>query len=183
MPGDVNQRRYDAIMRKIAARGRFGSEPQTRAQASPHERALDMLNAYDSFARLSQASYPKVLCHGPKALQAKVWAAVVIWYRPKGYHGYQKLKLIGLWAHHCQDELCLSLGIRQLSYRAPIFDAGVYRVAIENGFRLYYEDDGHPPGAADQILYQAPFNSKERLAHRRTLTDILSEWRRNATSA
>ena len=41
----------------------------------------------------------------------------------------------------------LSIGIRKLHYRAPIFDAGVYRVAIQNGFQLYYEDDGASAGS------------------------------------
>ena len=180
MSGDENQRRYDEIMRKIASRGAIGGLAREPRMLSPQERALDMLNAYDSFARLTQDTYPNILCHGPKALRGKAWSAVVVWYRPKAYHGYQKLALFGLWAHHAEKELLLSIGIRELSYRAPIFDAGVYRVAIENGFQIYYEDDGRPPGAADQVLYQAPFEIKERLAQRRTLSDIVKEWRRKA---
>lgn len=183
MSGDENQRRYDEIMRKIAGRGAFGGAAPAQGTLSSHERALDMLNAYDSFARLTQDTYPNILCHGPKALRGKAWSAVVVWYRPKGYHSYQKLDLLGVWAHHAEKELLLSIGIRELKYRAPIFDAGVYRVAIENGFQLYYEDNGRPPGAGDQLLHQATFDIKERLAQRRTLSDIVKEWRRNAGSA
>ncbi len=183
MSSGENQQRYDEIMRKIAGRRPFGDKARAERTVTLHDRALDMVNAYDSFARLTQDTYPNILCHGPKALHGKAWAGVVIWYRQKGYHGYQKLKLFGVWAHHAEKELLLSVGIRKLSYRAPIFDAGVYRVAIENGFHLYYDDDGHPPGGEDQLLYQSSFDMKERLAHRQALSDILMEWRRIAGSA
>lgn len=183
MSSDENQQRYDEIMRKIAGRRPFGEKARAARPVSPQGRALDMVNAYDSFARLTQETYPHILCHGPKALHGKAWAGVVVWYRQKGYHGYQELELFGVWAQHAEKELLLSVGIRKLSYRAPIFDAGVYRVAIENGFQLYYEDDGHPPGGEDQLLYQSPFDTEERLAHRQALSDILTDWRRNAGSA
>ena len=70
----------------------------------------------------------------------------------------------------------LSIGIRKLQYRAPIFDAGVYRVAIQNGFQLYYEDDAHPPEAGDSPLYHEPFKIEKRLTHRRALCEILDNW-------
>ncbi len=183
MSSGENQRRYDEIMRKIAGRKPFGERARAEQSATPHGRALDMVNAYDSFARLTQDTYPTILCHGPKALHGKAWSSLVVWYRQKGYHGYQKLELFGVWAHYADEELLLSVGIRKLRYRAPIFDAGVYRVAIENGFHLYYDDDGHPPGGEDQLLYQATFDTRERLAHRQALADILAEWRRKAGTA
>ncbi|MCY4017920.1 MAG: hypothetical protein OXG39_00785 [Chloroflexi bacterium] len=183
MSSGENQQRYDEIMRKIAGRRPFGDKTSAERRVSPHDRALDMVNAYDSFARLTQETYPNILCHGPKALHGKAWSGVVVWYHLKGYHGYQRLELFGVWAQHADKGLLLSVGIRKLSYRAPIFDAGVYRVAIENGFQLYYEDDGHPPGGEDQLLYQSTFDMKERLAHRQALSDILMEWRRKAGTA
>ena len=183
MSSGENQQRYDEIMRKIAGRRPFGEKARAEPRVTPHGRALDMVNAYDSLARLTQDRYAKILCHGPKALHGKAWAGVVVWYRQKGYHGYLKLSLFGVWAHHADDELLLSVGIRKLSYRAPIFDAGVYRVAIEKGFQLYYEDDGQPPGAEDELLYQSSFDAKKRLAHRQALADILMKWRRRAGAA
>lgn len=185
MSGDDKQRRYEEIMRKIAGRQPFNARTaRTRADQNqnPPDRALDLLNAYDSFSGLTQVTYPRILCHGPKALRAKAWSAVVVWHRPKGYHGYQKLTLFGVWAHTIEETLYVSIGQRELAYRAPIFDAGVYRVAIENGFRLYYEDAGGPPGAGDQVLYQAPFDKKERLAQRRTLSDMLATWQSQASA-
>lgn len=182
MSSDENQRRYDEIMRKIAGRKPLGRRTPAQESVKPHGRALDMVNAYDSFARLTQGAYANILCHGPKALHGNAWSGVLVWYRQKGYHGYRKLELLGVWAHHAEKRLLLSVGIRTLSYRAPIYDAGVYRVAIENGFHLYYDDDGGPPGADDQLLYQSAFDAKERLAHRKALTEILLEWRRKAGS-
>lgn len=73
--------------------------------------------------------------------------------------------------------MLLSIGIRQLSYRAPVYDPGVYRVAIQNNFRIYYDDDGHPPGEEDRLLFRARLNIKERLTHRQTLVEILQKWR------
>ena len=75
----------------------------------------------------------------------------------------------------------LSIGIRKLQYRAPIFDAGVYRVAIQNGFQLYYEDDGHPPEAGDSPLYHEPFKiEKAPDSSSRALRNPrqLAEWHR-----
>ena len=180
MPSDDSQRRYETIMRKIAGRRPFGGKTRDDKPGTLHDRILDMVNAFDSVATLTQDTYPDILCHGPKALNGSAWSAVVIWYHPKGYHGYQELSLLGAWAHHDANELLLSVGIRKLPYRAPIYDAGVYRVAIENGFQLYYEDDGHPPGDGDHLWYQSPFDTKKRLSHRQALSEILVEWRQKA---
>lgn len=182
MSSDDNQQRYDEIMRQIAGRRPFGRRAPAEESVTPHGRALDAVNAYDSFARLTQVQYAKILCHGPKALQGKAWAGVVVWYHQKGYHGYQELDLFGVWAHYAEQELLLTIGIRRLRYRAPIFDAGVYRVAIENGFQLYYEDDGHPPGAEDKIWYRSAFDSKARLVQRQALSENLMQWRRRVGS-
>lgn len=180
MSSEEDQQRYQDIMRKIAGRRPFGGKARDEKPATLHDRVLDMVNAYDSFARLTQYTYAGIQCHGPKALRGSAWSGVVVWYHPKGYHGYQELSMFGIWAHHAANELMLTIGERKLPYRAPIFDAGVYRVAIENGFHLYYEDDGHPPDADDQLLYQAPFDAAERLSHRQALADVLMEWRQDA---
>ncbi len=166
--------RYQDILKRIAERRPFGSavqQPQT-----PPERALDLINAYDALAELTQSEYPRILCYGPKQLSGGAWTGVALWHRRKGYHGYQTLWLLGVWAHYLGQALTLSIGERALPYRAPIYDAGVYRVAIENGFRLYYEDDGGPPQAGDRLLYQAAFEPRERLKPRQALDRILETW-------
>ncbi|MCY3834262.1 MAG: hypothetical protein OXG85_14715 [Chloroflexi bacterium] len=176
MSADDQEQRYDDILRRIAKRRPFGSAPDDQKPGTPHDRALDMVNAFDTMAELAQGQYAKILCYGPQALQGRAWSGAVIWYHKRGYHGYQTLSLFGLWAHYHDSRIVLSAGLRQLPYRAPVYDPGVYRVAIRNGFQLYYDDDGRPPDGDDRLLYRAPFELKERLKHRQALAEILTQW-------
>ena len=176
MPPAKNDRRYQDILNKIACRGPVGSKSPVDKPQTPQDSALDLINAYDSLIPLAERSYDSILCYGPNSLRRSAWSAVVIWYQNKGYHGYQTLDLLGVWAHYAGTQIMLSIGIRKLQYCAPIFDAGVYRVAIKNGFQLYYEDDGRPPEAGDSPLYHEPFKMEKRLTHRRALCEILDKW-------
>lgn len=178
MPPDDNTKRYDDILKKIAERKPFGQAQREIAPQTPHDRVLDMINAFDSLAELTQRSDERFLCYGPKSLRGSAWSGVVIWYHSKGYHGYRTLNLLGVWTTYRDNETVLSLGIRQLPYCAPVYDPGVYRVAIQSGFKLYYDDDGRPPDENDRLLYQAPYDEKKRLAHRQTLVDTLDSWSR-----
>ncbi len=178
-----NDQRYDDILNRIATRRPFGGKPRDDKPKTPHDRALDLINAYDSLASLTALYYPDVLCYGPKALRRSAWSAVAIWYHQKGYHGYRLLELLGVWATYQGTDLLLTIGRRRLPYRAPVYDAGVYHVAIQNGFTLYYEDDGGAPSAADSTLYCARFTSRDRLAHRQALTDILDNWKREMSAS
>ena len=177
-PAKDNEERYDDILRRIANRSPFGSRQRETRRATLHERALDLVNAFDALARLARDEYEHYLCYGPKAIGGSAWSGAVIWYHRKGYHGYQTLYLLGVWAHYRDGEMLLSIGIRQLPYRAPVYDAGVYRVAIQKNFRIYYEDAAEPPGDDDRLLYRVAFQEKERLFQRRGLRDILQRWRR-----
>ncbi|MDE2855094.1 MAG: hypothetical protein OXN88_13055 [Chloroflexota bacterium] len=179
MSADKKARRYADIQRRIAKRRPFGSGPQEEKPLKPADRVLDLLNAFDALAELAQRSYNSILCYGPKALHGPAWSGVVIWYHSRGYHGYQTLNLLGVWAHYQQGRITISIGIRKLPYRAPVYDPGVYRVAIQNNFRLYYEDDGLPPADRDRLLYRAPFELKKRLTHRQALSEILERWQRD----
>lgn len=173
-----SERRYEDIMRQIAARKPFGKPRRDARPPTPHDRALNLVNAYDSLRQLSERRYARILCQGPKTLRGAAWSAVVIWYRVKGYHGYQRLNVLGIWARYVDGEMALCVGIRKLEYKAPIFDASVYRVAMENGFHLYYEDDGHPPDEGDEVMYQAAFDAEQRLRHRLAIRDALAKWLR-----
>jgi hypothetical protein len=179
MPKNENQERYDDILNRIARRRPFGSKPRADRPLTPQDRALDLINAYDSLASLTSLEYPDILCYGPKVLRRSAWSAVVVWYHRKGYHGYLQLDLLGVWAHHREQDLLLTIGCRRLPYRAPVFDAGVYHVAIRNEFTLYYEDDGRVPAERDSTFYRAKFRPKDRLTHRGALVDILDNWKRD----
>ena len=173
---DKNQR-YEDILKKIETRRPFGSRREEEKPRTPQDRVLDLLNALDALAEIAQRDFENILCYGPQTVHGPAWSGVVIWYHSKGYHGYQTLRLLGVWAHYRDSEIMLSIGIRPLPYRAPVYDPGVYRVAIQTNFRIYYDDDGHPPEDGDRLLYREPFKSKERLNHRQTLADILQSWK------
>lgn len=176
MTADRDDERYQDILKKIAAGRPFGSKRREQLPQTPHDRALDRINAYDTLAQLTRRDYRRALCYGPKSLRGSAWSAVVVWYHHKGYHGYQTLYLLGVWAHYDDDQILLSIAERQLPYRAPVYDAGVYRVAIQNNFSLYYDDAGGPPGAGDRLLHRCRFQEKQRLTQRQTLKDFVAGW-------
>ena len=177
MRAEDKKQRYEDILKKIERRRPFGSAQEEEKPRRPQDRVLDLLNSFDALADIAQRDFERVLCYGPQTFHGPAWSGVVIWYHSKGYHGYQTLHLLGVWAHYRDGEIMLSIGIRPLPYRAPVYDPGVYRVAIQNNFRLYYDDDGHPPADSDRLLYRAPFKSKERLNHRQALIELLQKWR------
>lgn len=176
MPAEDKNQRYENILKNIERRRPFGSVRKEEKPRAPQDRVLDLLNAFDALAELTQREFERILCYGPQTVRGRAWSGVVIWYHSKGYHGYQTLRLLGVWAHYREGEIMLSIGIRRLPYRAPVYDPGVYRVAIQNNFRIYYDDNGHPPGDGDRLLYRAPFRSKKRLEHRQALNDLLHSW-------
>ncbi len=178
MNADRDDERYRDILKKIAEARPFGSKRRELQPFTPQDRALDRINAVDALAQLSRRDYKRVRCYGPKSLRGSAWSAAVVWYHKSGYHGYQTLYLLGVWAHYDGDQMLLSIAERHLPYRAPVYDAGVYRVAIQNSFNLYYDDAGGPPEAADKLLHRCPYQDKERLAQRQTLKEIVSQWQR-----
>lgn len=177
MRADDKNKRYEEILKNIGSRRPFGRRHEQSEPRAPHDQVLDLLNTFDALAELAQRDYEAILCYGPQALRGPAWSGVVIWYHRKGYHGYQILNLLGVWASYRAGEILLSIGIRPLPYRAPVYDPGVYRVAIRSNFRIYYDDKGHPPDEKDRVLYRAPFKADERLRQRQTLRDLLQSWR------
>ena len=132
MPSSDKNLRYNDILNRIATRRPFGSKPLDDKPQTPHDRALDLINAYDSLANLTSLSYPDILCYGPKALRRSAWSAVVIWHHQKGYHGYQLLELLGVWARYQEADILLTIGRRRL----PIARQFMMRESIMSPFRL-----------------------------------------------
>ena len=176
MSSDKNRQRYDDILEKIARRKPFASQKMESEKQTPQDRTLDLVNAYDALAALTERDYADILCYGPKFIRAAAWSAVVIWHHAKGYYGYQRLYLLGVWAHCDHTEIMLTIGSRQLAYRAPIYSPESYHAAIQRGFSLYYDDNGRPPDEKDKVFFQSAYSSKERLQYRRTLQHILRRW-------
>jgi hypothetical protein len=182
MSQDDNQQRYDDILKRIANRKVFDKSQTTQKPKSAYDLILDSLNAYDKMATLPLQDYKHILCYGPQAIRQSKESGVVIWYRNKGYHGYKTLHLLGIWAHHIETNIALTIGIRNLPYRAVIYNAEGYHASIHKGFRAFYEDDGHHPTDTDNILFQMIYQQKERLTHRQTLHKILHQWQLDINS-
>ncbi len=176
MSQDDNQQRYQDILRRIAERKSTKPNPTEKISKSAYDLILDSLNAYDEMAKLPLKSYKYILCYGPQVIRHEMWSGVVVWYRDKGYYGYQLLHLLGVWAHQRTTNIDLIIGVRDLSYRASIYNPEGYHASIRNGFKLFYEDNGHPPDETANILFQSPYNQKERLTFRQTLNKILNQW-------
>ncbi len=172
-----NDNRYEDILKKIAERPLFGGKRREILPRTPHERVLDRINAYDCLADLPRGDYQHWLCYGPTPTRGSAWSGVVVWAHRKGYHGYQTLTLLGVWAHYAADEILLSIGSRHLPYSAAIYDAGVYRVAIRNNFRLYYDDRGGPPDDGSSLLFRGGYSDGERLQFRQSLRGYVRQWR------
>lgn len=170
--------RYQDILERIATRRPFARAHPQKKPARPPDQALDLLNAFDTWSDLVLREYDRILCHGPKTVRGAAWSGVVIWYHSKGYHGYQELRILGVWAHYAGDDIVVSAGIRELPYRAPVFDPGAFRHHITSGFQLYYQDKGQPPGTEDHLLLRAKFTGKSRLTLREKLRAIADQWRR-----
>lgn len=182
MPQDDNQRRYDDILKRIAERKTTEKNQPEQKQKSAYDLILDSLNAYDQMATLPHHTYKHILCYGPQVIRKPTWSGVVVWYRNKGYYGYQILHLLGIWAHQHHTNIELAIGIRDLPYRASIYSAEGYHASIRNGFKLFYEDDGHPPEERNAILLQTIYQQKERLALRQTLINSLLQWQLDINS-
>ncbi len=169
--------RYQAILQRIAARRASGSARPAKKPARPPDQALNLLNAFDTWSELALHEYAGILCHGPKTLRGAAWSGVVIWYHNKGYHGYQRLRILGVWAHYVGGDLVVSVARRELPYRAPVFDPGAYRHNITSGFQLYYQDQGGPPREGAARLFQAHFTAGQRLQLRAEVQKIAEQWR------
>lgn len=176
MSQDDNQRRYNDILKRIANRKSNDKDQVEPKPKSAYDLILDSLNAYDKMATLPQQKYKHILCYGPQTCRQSIGSGVVIWYLNKGYYGYQTLRLLGVWAHNIETDIYLTIGIRDLPYRAAIYSPEGYHTSIRKGFRLFYEDDGHPPEDNDTILFQVVYQQKERLTLRQTLHNILHQW-------
>ena len=178
MNADHDDERYNDILKKIAEARPFGRSSRELLPQTPHDRALDRINAYDALSLLTRKDYRHVLCYGPKPVRGAAWSAVVVWYHRKDTTAIRPCVCWVLWAHFDYEQILLSIAERQLPYRAPVYDAGVYRVAIQSHFNLYYDDAGGPPEAGDKLLHRCRFQENERLTHRQTLKEIVAIWQR-----
>jgi hypothetical protein len=136
---------------------------------------LDGLNAYGFLDDVQARHDEKVLRYGPKIVTGESWVGVVIWQRPRGYHGYRTLTLLGIWAYVESVQVMITLGAKTLSFSNPYYNAEAYHKHIQTRFDLYYEGDASPPPESDR-LYTVVYDSDQRLNIRREIEAQLVQW-------
>lgn len=175
MSHDDDQQRYDEILNRIANRKPFGRQVEKQLK-SAYDLILDHLNAYDTLAPISTRKYQTILCYGPQVIRKSTWSGVVAWYFNKGYYGYRNLNLFGVWVYQQDSNIHLSIGIRALPYCAAVYNPEGFHVSIRKDFKLFYEDNGHPPSETDTPLFTTIYQQKERLTLRQTLQSYINQW-------
>ena len=177
---DDHEARYAEIMRRIENRRQPSAKsPQQTTLAS----ILDGLNALGVLDDIRRKRLKPFSVYGPKALRGEFkdaerlrhWSAGVIWYKPRGYHHYRTLTLLGIWALEMGEDVRVIIGSKTLEFDSPVFNPESYNREIKRGFELYYRGDGTPPPEADW-RYSRVYASGERLAIREAVEATLLSW-------
>ncbi len=154
--------RYDDIKRQLEASKR------ERKASAVHKSLAALLNSLDAWRALEVVrdhAPDAVLAYGPRTVRGDDWVGVVIWYRLKGFSGYQTLWLVGAWA---QAENVL-IGRKQMTFSATLYNPEAYHKLIRKDYSTYYNASSAPPDNA-QII---PYDPNERLPLREALTEAL----------
>jgi hypothetical protein len=171
--------RSQEILQHIQAKRR--EEAAAPAQASLSA-ALDSLNALGFLDEAARKGLPGMTCFGPRAFWGlaeldgapRHWMGAALWYKGRGYYHYDRLWLLGIWAYG--DPAAIVLGVKELAFKAPFYNAESYFYQMQRGFDLYYAGDGSPDGAAPR--YTAAYDPARRLAIRGDLQAELIRWAR-----
>lgn len=169
MTDPEHERRYQEIMRRIAERQQ---RPAAAPPAGPLAAVLDGLNVLDTLENLRELLAAEFVVYGPGTLQGPGWLGAALWFRARGYYGYQTLSLLGAWALVEAGEIVLRAGRRTLLYSAPVYQPESYHKLISRGFATYYNDNGRPPAAEDAALVVA-YAAARRLELRAALQEAL----------
>ncbi|MEZ4671894.1 MAG: hypothetical protein R3E39_28655 [Anaerolineae bacterium] len=191
MSADDPERRYQDILRRI--------EQHKQQQASAPKQSvlaavLDSLNAAGLLSAIKRRPPAGLSAYGPKSFTGLVatlesllavdeqdslgpfhWTGVVLWHKPKGYHHYQTMGLLGIWARETQSGIAVLVGEKALTFNAPVFNPESYYHHIKRRFDLFYEGDASPPDAAHTLL-DVRYDPADRLAQREALEATLRRW-------
>ncbi len=141
--------------------------------------ALDALNAWGYLEDCKELNPARIQCFGPGVFRGYLpmtWAGVCLWYKARGYYHYGTLYLLGIWAMQARDEaITIALGIRELTYRLPHYNAEAYYFRIQREFKTFYGDSGTPPPES-ACFYNASYDPAQRLNIRRELQEALADW-------
>ena len=142
-------------------------------------KALDDLNAWGFLEAQQAAHHAKITCFGPAVFRGYLpvkWAGVAVWYKQRGYYFYDTIHLVGIWAlRRDSGEIGVVVGSRDMTYALPFFNPESYYRRIQDEFRTFYKDNGHPP-PDDACRYVAVYDPANRLDMRRQIEDELAEW-------
>jgi hypothetical protein len=174
-----HEARYEEILRRIESRRQPNAKtPQQMKLAS----ILDGLNALGFLEDMRKKRLSSISIYGPKAMRGHLpegestrqWAAALIWYKPRGYHHYRTLNILGIWALDAGDDTHLLVATKTLEFDSPVFNPESYHREIKRGFDLYYRGDAAPP--ADNHLSNLVYVANQRLALREAIQSILAQW-------
>jgi len=176
---DDHEARYAEILRRIEGRRQQQGNFARQADLSA---ILDGLNALGFLDDIRKKNPRTVSLYGPKAMRGQIgdengtrqWVGALVWYKPRGYHHYHTLTLLGIWAIEAEDGVEIVIGTKTLEFDAPIFNPESYYRHITRSFDLYYRGDGSP--LPEQQLYAIRYNAGERLALRETIYSTLVTW-------
>lgn len=139
---------------------------------------LDDVNAWGYLEQWHEHHLKSVNLFGPGIFRGYVpvtWAGVCLWYKPRGYHHYSSLYLLGIWAVRAGEGIELRLGVRDLPYALPFFNAEAYYFRIQREFKTFYHDNGTPADASC-CSYVVTYAASHRLATRRAIQSALADW-------
>jgi hypothetical protein len=177
---DDNEARYAEILRRIEARGQTSARmPQQMKLAS----ILDGLNAMGYLDDARKKRLKPFSVFGPKALRGHLgdagstrhWAGALIWFKPRGYHYYHTLTLLGIWALDDDAAVRVLIGSKTLEFDSPVYNPESYHREIKRGFELYYRGDGAPPPETN-LRFSRRYDPGERLAMRDAVEAALIAW-------
>ncbi len=176
-----NEDRYEEILRRIQARKPAGNP----TAHTPLAGALDSLNGMGFLDDMRRRRFATINIYGPTAMRGfmdgRHWAGAVAWYKPRGYHHYREVTLLGVWAVEAGEAIWVGLGCKVLTFDMPVFNPESYYRTIRKRFDLHYPDDGGPPHAippdeAGGWRWAALYDSARRLRLRDELEAALAGW-------
>lgn len=179
IPDDDPEARYAEILRRIEGRKQNNNTPKQNDLAA----ILDGLNALGVLEGLRKKKLRTISLYGPKAVRGQMdiegkawqWAGAVTWFKPRGYHHYRTLTLLGIWAVEVETGTQIIIGSKTMEFDSPVFNPESYYREIKKRFDLYYKGDAAPPPESGQ-LYVTTYDAGERLALRDTVETTLAAW-------
>jgi hypothetical protein len=173
---DEAERRYQEILKRIAQQKR-ADKKLASPFSHPLTKLLDELNAHD--ALMNTVSYDtKRTIGGAKLVHTQAWAGYLLWYPDLGVQGYRWLTLFGVWTQQTlhQSKPHVLVGARRCPYVASVYVAEAYHKLIQQDWRPYHQDDGHPPTSHDTQLLVFEYNPQNRIQLRAEIKNAVEAW-------